>query len=157
MVPRERAGGCAHGAGDAHDAGRRGGSECSIRLCFIAFAPDVDDGGSPITKYTASCASSDGGDPVSVDGFGDLLYGFLNTGYRVLTVEGATAGKTYTCTLTASNANGDSPPSEVSSPTVVVGKPVHSIASATVGATSIAARDSSGAGRSRLHRDVHVE
>ena len=58
------------------------------------------DGGSPITGYTANCTSSDGGAPGS------------NTGAdSPITVTNLTNGSTYTCTVTATNADGEGLPS----------------------------------------------
>jgi hypothetical protein len=58
------------------------------------------DGGSAITGYTASCVSSDGGAPGSATGASSPIV-----------VTGLTNGNTYTCTVVASNENGDSAPS----------------------------------------------
>jgi titin len=102
----------------------------------VAFHPDLDDGGSAVLHYDASCTSDDGGDPADASGFGTSLLGFLVSGYRELAVTGATAGSTYTCTVTATNSVGTSVESDESLP-AVAGKPVHGFVSATVGATSI--------------------
>jgi uncharacterized protein (DUF2147 family) len=62
------------------------------------------DGGATITGYTASCVSSDGGDPGSVD-----------ANSLSITVPDLTNGNTYTCTVTATNDDGtsaESPPSD---------------------------------------------
>ena len=63
-------------------------------------------GGVRATGVAASCTSSDGGAPGSASRAG--VY------EQLLTVKGLTAGKTYTCTVTATNARGTSPPSAAS-------------------------------------------
>ncbi len=55
------------------------------------------NGGSPITSYTATCTSSDGGKTASKSGPGSPLK-----------VTGVTNDKTYRCTVLARNANGAS-------------------------------------------------
>src|SRR5690349_7505215 len=50
----------------------------------VAFHPDLDDGGSAVLHYDASCTSDDGGDPADASGFGTSLLGFLVSGYREL-------------------------------------------------------------------------
>lgn len=59
--------------------------------------------GSPVTSYTASCASGNGGATHAKSGTGSPL-----------TVTGLTAGKRYTCTVTAANARGKGPASSAS-------------------------------------------
>ena len=54
--------------------------------------------GAPITSYTATCASSNGGATNSKSGSSTTL-----------TVIGLTAGKTYTCRATATNSRGTGP------------------------------------------------
>src|SRR5690242_4423833 len=39
----------------------------------VAFHPDLDDGGSAVLSYDASCTSDDGGDPADAAGFGTPL------------------------------------------------------------------------------------
>ena len=65
----------------------------SISVTFVAPA----DGGSAITAYTASCSSSDGGTAGNNSGAGSPIV-----------VSVLTNGKTYTCTVHATNAEGDS-------------------------------------------------
>jgi len=66
----------------------------------VPFTAPASNGGSPITSYTVTCPSSDGGTTVSASGASSPL-----------TVTNMTAGKTYTCTITATNAIGTSSPS----------------------------------------------
>ncbi|MGO9876067.1 MAG: fibronectin type III domain-containing protein [Acidimicrobiia bacterium] len=56
--------------------------------------------GSPITKYTATCSSRNGG-----------VTKTTSAKAGPLTVTGLSAGKTYTCTVKATNARGTGPPS----------------------------------------------
>ena len=56
--------------------------------------------GSPITKYTATCKSSNGG-----------VTGSNSSSSTTVTVTGLTAGKTYTCRVAATNARGTGPAS----------------------------------------------
>ena len=65
----------------------------------VIFTPPTDNGGSPITSYTASCTSFSG-NPGTATG-----------PTSPLTVTGLTNGASYTCTVTATNALGTSPPS----------------------------------------------
>ncbi len=65
----------------------------------VAFKPPVSNG-APITKYTAGCASSNGG-------AGGLKSGAASP----ITVTGLTAGKTYNCRVSATNSRGTGPPS----------------------------------------------
>jgi len=66
------------------------------------------DGGSAITGFSASCVSSDGGAPGTVVDVASPI-----------TVTGLSNGKTYTCTVFASNVDGDGP----ASPASVAGVP----------------------------------
>jgi hypothetical protein len=63
----------------------------AVRAAFKA----ARGNGAPITRYTATCQSSDGGATKSTTGKSGPL-----------TVSGLTAGKTYTCTVTATNSRG---------------------------------------------------
>jgi hypothetical protein len=64
----------------------------------IFFAAPSDTGGSAVTDYTATCASSNGGSKKSVSGSSSPLV-----------VEGLTQGSQYDCYLSAANAAGPSP------------------------------------------------
>lgn len=75
----------------------------------VAFTAPASNGGSAITGYTASCASSDGGAPGSGTGAASPI-----------TVSGLDNGKTYTCTVTATNGIGTSDPSAASGTAVPV-------------------------------------
>jgi hypothetical protein len=68
----------------------------------VTFTPPADNG-NPITRYTASCVSSDGGTP-----------GNQSDPASPITVTGLTNGNTYTCTVIATNTDGDSTPSSPS-------------------------------------------
>jgi lysyl endopeptidase len=62
----------------------------------ISFGPPLDDGGSPITRYQISC---DGG------------LAPLSASFSPALISGVTNGISYSCTVTAINANGESAPS----------------------------------------------
>ena len=64
-------------------------------------------GGRPVTGYTATCVSSNGGITRTATGAASPL-----------TVTALTNGKTYTCTVFATNSEGDSAPSIASASTV---------------------------------------
>jgi len=66
----------------------------------LAFSPPSDDGGSPVTGYTAVCTSSDGGATGTGSGSASPI-----------TVSGLTTEHFYTCTATATNAVGTGPAS----------------------------------------------
>lgn len=71
-------------------------------LIIVNFVASANNGGAAITGYTANCSSSNGGIPGSNSGGANVTS---------IAVSGLTNGKTYTCTVTASNATGASPPS----------------------------------------------
>jgi hypothetical protein len=71
----------------------------------VSYAAPTTTGGSAITGYTAACTSSNGGVSASNTG------GAAATSIRV---NGLTSGKTYTCTVRASNAAGPGPASALS-------------------------------------------
>ena len=98
----------------------------------VTFAPGPD-GGSPVTSFTASCSSTNGGVGGGATGAGSPI-----------AVSGLTAGKTYTCVVTANNASGTSPPSAASNSFVAVQVPT-----APTGASA-----SPGNGTATLHWQV---
>src|SRR3954470_3677765 len=61
----------------------------------VTFTPPANDGGDPISSFTASCTSSDGGADRTATGPASPL-----------TVSGLSYGKTYTCTVKATNSEG---------------------------------------------------
>src|SRR5262249_48236832 len=71
----------------------------------VTFTPPFD-GGSPITGYTASCTSTNGGVTNNRGGPGTLV--------SPIAVPGLTNGKTYTCTVQAQNLIGTGPASAAS-------------------------------------------
>jgi Calx-beta domain/Fibronectin type III domain len=70
----------------------------------VSFTPGSNNG-SPVTSYTASCASANGGVTRAKAGPGSPL-----------TVTGLSVGKRYTCTVIAANARGKGPASNASAP-----------------------------------------
>jgi uncharacterized protein (DUF2147 family) len=95
-----------------------------ISVVFVAPA----NGGSTITGYTASCTSSDGG-----------TFGTHSGGTSPIVVDGLDNGKTYTCTVAATNAEGTgaaSVASDATVPATVPGTPA--APTVTRGNTSIA-------------------
>ena len=71
----------------------------------VSFTASASDGGAPITGYTVTATSSDGGTNRTVSATGSPFV-----------VTGLTAGKTYTFTVTAINSTGTGPPSAASAP-----------------------------------------
>src|SRR5262249_53325807 len=78
---------------------------------LVTFVPPFD-GGSVILSYTAVCTSFDGG-----------ATGFNVGGISPMIVGGLTNGSSYTCTVLATNADGDGPASPVSDVAIPSGKP----------------------------------
>ncbi|MDQ1381823.1 MAG: hypothetical protein QOJ71_2542 [Actinomycetota bacterium] len=70
------------------------------------------DGGSPITSYSASCASSDGG-----------VAGLASGAATPIAVGSLSNGKSYTCTVTATNVDGPSLASPASAAVIPTGVP----------------------------------
>jgi hypothetical protein len=82
-----------------------------LRAVLVTFSKPSDDGGAPISRYQAACASSTGG------------VARVQQGPRSpIRVGGLSASDTYTCTVAAGNAIGLGSASEQSSP--VVPRPV---------------------------------
>jgi streptogramin lyase len=69
----------------------------------VTFTAPADNGGAPITGYTAACTASDGGAPGSASGTASPIV-----------VDGLTNGSTYTCTVSATNDRGTGAPSSAS-------------------------------------------
>ena len=82
---------------------------------YVTFGDSVNDAGDAVESYTATCTSSDGGDPAAA------------TAATVpVDVIGLTNGATYTCTLNATNSRGTGPESDASdafSPAAIPGTP----------------------------------
>ena len=74
------------------------GSTPSGGAVSVSFTPPTSDGGSPITGYIATCASTDGGATKSKSGAASPLL-----------VTGLTNGNHYHCRVRASNAVGTGP------------------------------------------------
>jgi hypothetical protein len=71
----------------------------------VSFSPP-DDGGSPITGYSAKCTGA------------GATTGLAQAGTSPIAVSGLTNGKSYTCTVVATNENGPGPPSSASVPVI---------------------------------------
>ncbi len=80
----------------APDAPSQPGAVAGDAAITVTFTPPFD-GGSAITGYTANCTSANGGAAGSNTGSGSPIV-----------VSGLTDGRTYTCTVVASNVTGDS-------------------------------------------------
>ena len=81
----------------------------------VQFTPPANDGGKPISGYTAECTSSNGGDACSATGKASPV-----------TVSGLSYGHTYTCVVKATNSEGtgvESLPSNAFVPITVPGAP----------------------------------
>lgn len=88
----------------------------------VTFSAPTSYGGSAITGYTATCISSNGGTSGSLIGSASPL-----------TVTGLTNGKTYTCTVLATNSFGNGPSSTASSTFVPNAAPAAPAAIPTLG------------------------
>jgi len=84
-----------------------------VGTALIAFVAPGSNGGAPITGYTATCVSSDGG--VSGTGSGAS---------SPISVSSLTAQKTYSCTVSATNGAGTGPNSSSCSTFLVLAPPV---------------------------------
>jgi titin len=78
----------------------------------VSFSPPVSTGGRPVTSYTATCASSNGGTTRTSTGAASPL-----------TVANLTGATTYTCTVTAENLAGSGPASDASGAVYPSGPP----------------------------------
>ena len=110
-------------------AAKAGATTGSVVVSFTEF----NDGGSPITAYTATCAPT---------GTGATKKG--SAAVSPVTVAHLTTGEAYTCTVTATNAVGAGAASNAS-PSVVVGTPA-----APTEVTVIALRTTSNTGSLRI-------
>ena len=91
----------------------------------VTYQAPTDTGGSTITAYTISCTSPTGTPGSTTAG----------PQARQVTLTGLTVGATYACTVSASNAVGDSTPSTASAPVVVADVPA-TMAAPTVDVSS---------------------
>ena len=79
------------------DAPTIGTATSSGTIASVPFSAPADDGGSPILSYTATCTSSNGG-----------LTRWATRASSPISVPYLTKGTSYTCSVTARNAQGDS-------------------------------------------------
>ncbi len=93
---------------DAPGAPTGAGIVAAIRSVSVSFAAPSSDGGAPIISYQATCVSSDGG-----------AAGSGTAPAAPILVGGFTNGKTYSCTVVAKNAVGNSVASLVSNSAVL--------------------------------------
>lgn len=73
------------------------GTKFSSTSAQVSFSPPANDGGAPITSYSAQCTSTNGGAPGAVNGGGSPLV-----------VNALSAGATYQCQVRAHNSVGAS-------------------------------------------------
>jgi hypothetical protein len=71
----------------------------------VSFTAPTSDGGSPISRYTATCTKTNGGGTEST-----------HATTSPITVTGLKNGSTYRCVVEAKNAIGTGPPSAQSNP-----------------------------------------
>jgi len=90
---------------------RSGATALATGPLVVSFSPPLSNGGRPITAYSVSCTSANGGVARTATGAS-----------APVTVTGATTGKSYTCRVRAANAMGTGPFS-VASGAVIVGSP----------------------------------
>ena len=117
----------------------------------VAFTPPASDGGSPITTYTVSCTSSNGGAARSA-----------GAATSPITVVGVTNGRTYQCTVRATNGAGIGPASAASAAVVPSTVPSRPAAPAAHSGDTRIERlvhrtGERRLGDHRLHRVVHLE
>ncbi len=89
-------------------------SSGGVGQIVVTFAAPGNNGGDPITQYTAACSSTDGGTPNSNSNAGAVT---------PITVSALTPGDHYTCNVVATNLDGPSAPSPDSAAALVVGVP----------------------------------
>lgn len=96
----------------------------------VSFTAPTDDGGAPITSYTATCVSSSGGVTGAKSGSGSPLV-----------VGSLTAGATYKCSVVATNSVGSStasgPSAAVLVPPTVPGPPTGVVATVGSGVLTV--------------------
>jgi len=92
----------------------------SGRSTQISFTNPTNNSGATILDDTATCTSSDGGTTRTATGHSSPL-----------TVPNLTAGKSYTCIVTARNSQGSSNPSGATNPFVVPAGPATNVAAST--------------------------
>ena len=83
-----------------------------INQAVVSFTAPSNTGGSTITGYSASCTSNDGGATGTVTGSASPL-----------TVTGLTSGKTYSCDVTAENAQGPGSAGSAAGTIIILGVP----------------------------------
>jgi hypothetical protein len=82
-----------------------------MEAAYVVFAAPSDNGGAPITEYTAT---ANPGGHTGVSKRSDFFNSSINGVSARVYVEGLTGGTAYTFTVTATNANGTGPASDAS-------------------------------------------